>query len=280
MTAVLGIDAAWTKHNPSGFALIEKVGAHWRLRAAASNIEGFARDCGMEPANEAGLDFAIACAERALGGRLPELIAVDMPLSRNPIVGRRASDIGVSRRFGAAKCATHSPSAARPGKVSDQLHEDCKRRGYRLKTAASPQSPLTLAEIYPHPALLRLMAAKERVPYKVAKTTRYWPDASSEERLLRVRGELQKIARRLDEVIAGVLPLVDVEAPQTFSALKAAEDMIDAIVSAWIGTTILENAAEAFGDEDSAIWVPRETWAIVHRAEPPPETGDSRAAFA
>jgi predicted RNase H-like nuclease len=259
MAAVLGIDAAWTKHNPSGFALIEKVGAHWRLRVAAPNIEGFARGCGMELANEAGLDFAIACAEYALGGCLPDLIAVDMPLSRNPIVGRRASDRGVSSRFGAAKCATHSPSAERPGKVSDQLHEDCRRKGYRLKTATSPQSPLALAEIYPHPALLRLMDAKERVPYKVAKTTRYWPDASLDERLLRVRGELRKIARRLDEVIAGVLPHVDVEAPQTFSALKSVEDMIDAIVSAWIGTTVLENNAEAFGDEDSAIWVPRET---------------------
>ena len=264
MAAVLGIDAAWTKHNPSGFALIEQVGAHWRLRAVASDIEGFARACGLEPANKVGLDFAIVCAERALGGRLPDLIAVDMPLSRNPIVGRRASDIGVSLRFGAAKCATHSPSAARPGKVSDQLHEDCRRKGYRLKTATSPQSPLALAEIYPHPALLRLMAAERRVPYKVAKTTTYWPGASSEERLRCVRGELRKIARRLDEVIAGVLPHVDVEAPQTFGALKAAEDMIDAIVSAWIGTTILENAAEAFGDEDSAISVPKETWAIVH----------------
>jgi predicted RNase H-like nuclease len=264
MAAVLGIDAAWTKHNPSGFALIEQVGAYWRLRAAAPNIEGFARACGMEPADKAGLDFAIACAERALDGRLPDLIAVDMPLSRNPIVGRRASDLRVSSRFGAAKCATHSPSAQRPGKVSDQLHQECRRKGYRLKTAASPQSALALAEIYPHPALLRLMAAKERVPYKVAKTTRYWPDASLDERLRRVRGELRKIARRLDEVIAGVLLIVDVETAQTLSALKSTEDLIDAIVSAWIGTTILENTAEAFGDEDSAIWVPRETWAIVH----------------
>ena len=264
MAAVLGIDAAWTKHNPSGFALIEKVGAHWRLRAAAPNIEGFARACGVEVVEQAGLGFAIGCAQRALDGRLPDLIAVDMPLSRNPIVGRRASDLRVSSRFGAAKCATHSPSAQRPGKVSDQLHEDCRRKGYRLKTAMSPQSSLALAEIYPHPALLRLMAVKERVPYKVAKTTRYWPNASPDERLLRVRAELRKIARRLDEVIAGVLPIVDVEAPQTFSALKSAEDMIDAIVSAWIGTTILGDAAEAFGDEDLAIWAPRENWAIVH----------------
>ncbi|WP_158812591.1 DUF429 domain-containing protein [Methylocapsa sp. S129] len=264
MVAVLGIDAAWTRHNPSGFALIEKVGAHWRLGAAASNIQDFACASSLEAAKESGLDFAIVCAERMLGGRLPDLIAVDMPLSRHPITGRRASDIKVSSRFGAAKCATHSPSAVRPGKVSDQLHEHCKARGYRLKTLTSPAHPWTLAEIYPHPALLRLMAVPMRVKYKVAKTSIYWRGASPGERLSNVRGELRKIAQRLDEVVAGVLDTVDVERPATFSALKPVEDMIDAIVAAWVGTTILENAAEAFGDEDSAIWVPKETWANVH----------------
>jgi hypothetical protein len=33
--------------------------------------------------------------------------------------------------------------------------------------------------------------------------------------------------------------------------------MIDAIVSAWVGTMILEGAAEAIGDQDSAVWIPR-----------------------
>jgi hypothetical protein len=49
-----------------------------------------------------------------------------------------------------------------------------------------------------------------------------------------------------------------------FSALKPLEDTIDAIVAAWVGTTILENAAEPFGDEDSAIWIPKQTWTMVH----------------
>ncbi len=124
--------------------------------------------------------------------------------------------------------------------------------------------PLALAEVYPHPALLRLMAAKERVPYKVGNTTKYWPGVSVGERLARVRDELRKIARRLDEVIVGVLDKVDVERPQTLSALKPVEDTIDAIIAAWVGTTILKGAAEPFGDEDSAIWVPVQIWANIH----------------
>ncbi len=61
-----------------------------------------------------------------------------------------------------------------------------------------------------------------------------------------------------------MLAVVDVERPERLSALKAVEDTIDAIVAAWIGTTILEGTAEPFGDDDSAIWIPRETWAKVH----------------
>ncbi len=90
MASVLGIDAAWTEDNDSGIALIERIGATWRLRAAAPNIEGFARACGLETPAEAGVGFSVTCAERILGGRLPDLIAVDMPLSRKPITKRRA----------------------------------------------------------------------------------------------------------------------------------------------------------------------------------------------
>lgn len=263
MTAVLGIDAAWTERNPSGIALIERIGATWRLKVAASNLRDFARACDVAPPADAGVGFAVACAKRILDGRPPDLIAVDMPLSLQPITGRRLSDIGVSRRFGAAKCATHSPSWERPGKVSARFHEDCRVEGYRLKTLSSPVHPLTLAEVYPHPALLRLMVVEERVKYKVGKTTTYWRGASAKARLANVRGELQKIAQQLDSVVEGAAATIDVEAPSTFRALKPVEDTIDAIIAAWVGAAILEDAAEGFGDEISAIWIPRENWAMV-----------------
>jgi predicted RNase H-like nuclease len=262
MAAVLGVDAAWTEHNPSGYALIEKVGADWRLRAAAANLQDFAKACGLKAGERAPISFSIACAERLLG-EAPNLIAVDMPLSHAPITGRRPSDIGVSRRFGAAKCATHSPSAARPGKVSDRLHEDCKAKGYRLLTSYPSGLPRWLAEVYPHPALLRLMKADERVRYKVNKTGVYWREEKDpKRRLLLVKEILRSIVAALDDVVGGsrqsLTGQFDIERAEGFSALKPLEDTIDAIVSAWVGSTILENVAEAFGDETSAIWIPNE----------------------
>lgn len=40
-------------------------------------------------------------------------------------------------------------------------------------------------------------------------------------------------------------------------ALKAFEDMLDAVVCAWVGCCILDGRARSFGDGSSAIWVPR-----------------------
>jgi predicted RNase H-like nuclease len=268
MAAVLGIDAAWTEHNPSGFALVETEGAGWRLRAAAPNLQAFAEACGQRYIEGQGANLALSCVESALGGRLPDLIAVDMPLSRKPIVARRASDIGVSRRFGAQNCSTHSPSTDRPGKVSHRLHEDCKAMGYNLITSTSAQHARSLAEVYPHPALLRLMKADERVRYMVSKTKIYWRNETSQMRLSLVKETLSAITLALDAVIHGagheLHRQFSLGSIIGFSALKPFEDMLDAIICAWVGTTILENDAEPIGDEDSAIWIPKETWTKFH----------------
>jgi predicted RNase H-like nuclease len=267
VASVLGIDAAWTERNASGFALIARDDGRWRLRAAAPNLAAFVQACGSHGLEGQGASLALHGAESALG-HLPDLIAVDMPLSRKPIVGRRASDLAVSRRFGAQKCATHSPSAERPGRVSHRLHEDCKARGYALLTSGLAAPAPHLAEVYPHPALLRLMQADERLRYKVNKTRIYWRAKSSRERLALVKGELGRIIAELDKVVAGVEAELDrqfdLEGAEGFSALKPLEDTIDAIVCAWVGSAILAGAAEPFGDEDSAIWIPQPMWTMVH----------------
>jgi predicted RNase H-like nuclease len=257
MTAVLGVDAAWTAKNASGYALVENIGGAWRLIAAAPNGEEFSLRCGLSEKGQR-IAPALHAAKHVLKDRLPDLIAVDMPLSKKEITGRRASDLGVSKRFGAAKCATHSPSAERPGKISGPFRIACEAKGYELIVAAGPLPPLSLAEVYPHPALLRLTGARERVPYKVGKTKTYWPKASPEKRCAAVLDSLGNIVAALEAFIIGVKREVAprLEGTKGFAPLKPAEDMIDAIICAWIGATILEGAAEPIGDEDSAIWIP------------------------
>ncbi|MFZ0204799.1 MAG: DUF429 domain-containing protein, partial [Roseiarcus sp.] len=139
MRTVLGIDAAWAGTQPSGVALAEETERGWRLKAAASSYARFEALAALAPETPAqrGMKpdaIALLATCRHLTGREPDLIAVDMPLSRLPITGRRKSDNLVSSFYGARKCGTHSPSEQRPGPVSDGLRSALEERGYVLWT--------------------------------------------------------------------------------------------------------------------------------------------------
>ncbi|MBB6164706.1 putative RNase H-like nuclease [Rhizobium wenxiniae] len=189
MKTVLGIDAAWTSQEPSGVALVLNDAKAWRLLKVASSYEAFlseasaptARHCGSIPDPHALLakSFAIAQAPVTIG-------AIDMPLSTAPIIGRRASDNMISSVYGARHSGTHTRSALRPGKVSDELTAGFKQEGYPLLTS-EVRLP-GLIEVYPHPALIELSAATRRLPYKHSKSRKYWPDDGPPSEALRNLG--------------------------------------------------------------------------------------------
>lgn len=261
---VLGIDAAWTAGQPSGVALVASGdGRAWRCVAVAPSYASFeamgrgetvdwsAVPRGSEPTAE-GL---LAAVER-LAGRRPDVIAVDMPLSRRPIVARRAADALVSHRFGARGCSTHSPSATRPGALSDRLRMDLERRGVPLVTGGT--SCPALIEVYPHIALLRLCEASMRLEYKVSKARKYWKNTSVPQRIERLLAVWAGIVGALEQALGG-LPLVlpRPEEVRSLSALKRHEDALDALVCAYVGVLYATGQAEAFGDDDAVIWGPR-----------------------
>lgn len=270
MRSVLGIDAAWTASQPSGLALVEQARGGWTLRAIGASYAHFhasaldprpdiARPVGSRPDAE-----ALLATCRALTGRTPDLVAIDMPLSRGQILGRRVSDIKVSKRYGARKCATHSPSAQRPGLISDKLRMEFEACGYSLRTAfgGSARAVETpgLIEVYPHPALVELTGAAERLPYKLSKIGKYWrtePGLTPPQRRERLFTQWRLIAAALEERIEGVSRhLPEIAEGASGLELKAHEDALDAIVCAWVGVCALEGVADAFGDADSAIWIP------------------------
>lgn len=178
-----------------------------------------------------------------------------MPLALTPITGRRASDKTVSSVYGARKCATHSPSAERPGPISDKLRADFESLGYSLLTGAV--STPGLAEVYPHPALVELAGASERLMYKASRARLYWPHLSPVQRRKQLIIVWAQIAALLEPQVRGVAKLLPQVTPYSPGiALKAYEDTLDAVICAWIGIRILEGRALAYGDADSAIWVP------------------------
>jgi predicted RNase H-like nuclease len=111
--------------------------------------------------------------------------------------------------------------------------------------------------VYPHPALVELARAPQRLPYKLTKVRKYWPTATPSERRTRLLREWQRILDLLEKEIQGVcaaLPLPSTSA--TALELKGYEDALDAVICAWVGICALDGRAKPHGDEHSAIWIP------------------------
>ncbi len=137
MRSILGIDAAWTAGQPSGCALVDETETGWRLVVCAASYEQFVAHETERPADlqargsvPDATSLIDACA-RANGQR-PDLVAIDMPMALVPITSRRASDQAVSRHYGSRGSGTHTPSAARPGLISDAIRSEFASVGYPL----------------------------------------------------------------------------------------------------------------------------------------------------
>ena len=170
-SCVLGIDAAWTAHQPSGIALVQSTATGWSCLAVAPSYAAFiaqASGQAWDPEQKATGSrpdpVALLQTTQQLAGAEVSCVSVDMPLSTTPITSRRVADTAISSRFGPRGCAVHSPSAERPGAIADQLRADFAALGVTLHTNGNEQSAPALIECYPHVALLALLQRNYRVP--------------------------------------------------------------------------------------------------------------------
>lgn len=262
MHAVLGIDAAWTVTAPSGVALLVGEPGAWRCARIAPSLGAFVRGDGAAAierpsrgADGARMVDLLATACELAGTALVSVLAVDMPLSRTSISGRRVADSCVSRQYGARGCAVHSPTSTRPGALSFRFRDDAQACGLPLITAGPVRVP-AMIEVYPHVTLLDLLAASYRVPYKVARARRYWPERSSAERKDALLGAWREIEAALEARVGSLPDRVELSADASWASMKACEDALDGLVCAWTAALFLEGRAVALGDDDAAIWVP------------------------
>jgi predicted RNase H-like nuclease len=264
LRAVLGIEAAWTSTQPTGVAAAVETEAGWRLVGVAASYEQFLtlanglppiaeRPCGSVP-EAAGLIEA----GRKICGRPIDLVRIDMPMARHPIIGRRPSDQTVSKAYGAKGAATHSPSAQRPGEISDALRLAFEDEGYPLRTLDPKSAPAkALVEVYPHPALIETLKVPRRLEYKAAKAGKYWPTLGLAARHNNLREVWRLIVDALGQRIEGVhAALRRPEVNERGWRLKAYEDELDAVICAHVAIACLDGKARGCGDADSAIWIP------------------------
>jgi predicted RNase H-like nuclease len=140
-----------------------------------------------------------------------------------------------------------------------------KMAGYPLRTRVA--QPPGIIEVYPHPALIELTGAEQRLPYKTSKARSYWEWASPAQRRDLLCWEWSGIVNLLQREIAGVeaaLPLPGQRARA--NELKAYEDTLDAVICAWIAVCALDGRVISLGDESSAI-IPRRSGALLDHAD-------------
>jgi len=257
--AVLGIDAAWTDKNPSGVALAVELNGQWCLIRAEASAAEFVMAAGatatVQLQTQTGLDAAaLLSAAEQFCGIAPDIIAIDMPLSRKIIASRRSADDAVSRKYGGRKCGTHSPNSSRPGKVGERMQRAFENAGYEL-CVTEIRTP-GLIEVYPHPALLEMIGAEERLKYKVGKRWSYWPHDDPPSRRAKLMDVWAGIGAALERQIAGTEERLGEAFGFSVRELKAREDLIDAIVCCAVAVCALEGNAMPHGDNDAAIWIP------------------------
>ncbi|MEA2690798.1 MAG: hypothetical protein QOJ16_185 [Acidobacteriota bacterium] len=268
MTAILAIDAAWTKTEPSGVALVASSGDEWRCIAVAPSYAAFLVLASGTCVNWAQSRFPgsppdipnLLEAARSLASAPVDLVTIDMPIATTPFSTRRAADDAISKMFGGRWCSAHTPSSIRPGPLGEALSAAFADAGFPIATTAT-EPPLLkrLIEVYPHPALLALLDRPSRVPYKVSKAGRYWKDSNKAQRISQLLEEFQNIYNALVKIFGPLaLPLPAADSVSSLGVLKRYEDALDALVCAWVGVLYMQGAAVALGDDNAAIWCPKD----------------------
>lgn len=274
---VLGVDAAWTIAGPSGIALAAISAGHApRLLRVARTFGEFtsdrisdASDWLSTPCPGGPLDINhLLAAINTYTGSLPSVIVLDIPLSPLPISGRRLADNAISAKYAKQWAGTHTPSKERPGPVSAVLYRQLSDAGYSWVDAYGPghsgEGIRCFIETYPHPVIVEMLGLEKRLRYKVAKRQRYWPNLTPDQRWRSVASELDHLRGALASRIHGLadripeaLVLLDAVCAGRAPVLKGLEDALDAVVCAYTGCEFLAGRTVAYGDQYSAIWVPR-----------------------
>ncbi len=147
---ILGVDLAWGERNPDGLCVLR-----WESGAVRMEFSG------LTHGDAALLDWV---GKEAGAGSV--LVAMDAPIVLPNSTGMRPVDRLTHRYFAHQKCGCYPANQAlcpRPGRIGQAL----RAAGFDLGW----QSPRSAAEVYPHPALVRWLGLKERIPYKKGPLT-------------------------------------------------------------------------------------------------------------
>lgn len=219
---LIGLDLAWTPHNPTGAAIIRGDARGGELLGSAllgdlDAIEGYV--ISAAPDGE------------------PAIVAVDAPLWVPNATGRRPGEAELAKVFARHQAGAHPANrgiaAFRQGVRGELLVQRLARHGFAHRPEVEARAPARqVIEVYPHAAMVALFGLARTLKYK-AKAGR-----GMGERLAAwaaYQGHLRALAQA-DPPLHGQEELAgrDVAALRG-RALKDYEDQVDAVICAYIG---------------------------------------------
>jgi predicted RNase H-like nuclease len=219
---IVGIDLAWGENKSDGVCFIR-----YRRASREAWVDGFAY-----PQGDDALMVAIA---EVLPQANPAFLAIDAPIVCPNLSGARPVDVQMSRLFHREHAGCHSANATRsprPPRILSRLMSEGFSAGWdfaaaRRESVAKSLSPLRLvAEVYPHPAMVRLLRLSRIVKYKKG-------------RIAERHSEFARLQGLLVGLLAAEFPYLELD-DETRSLLaspwsKGAEDRLDAFFCAIIG---------------------------------------------
>ncbi len=208
-------------------------------------------------------DFRVVLDGLRDKGIKPRAIALDLPLSKDIITGRRPADREVSKAYGSKGAAAYPPTKNRPGRISEDTFSALQKIGYQFAGAnVSPGQTPVFLETYPHPAIIELLDLPYRLQYKVSKRRKYWREETPLRRWELLLDSFEKLWKGLKKQLTGLEGVLPKPAGLSRANYRGApykgyEDALDALVCAWVALQFLKKDCIGYGDKTSCIWIPR-----------------------
>lgn len=225
---LFGVDLAWGDRNPDGLARLDfpdgALSPPVSIEVSLVRGENFLLDALVETADT-----------------VPVFVAVDAPTIGPNETGSRPVDRECSRLFRREEAGCHPVNRGlcqRPFRIAEAL----AKRGFALSSDLS-RGPRLLAEVYPHPAMIRFFGIPKTIKYKRGPVQHRRREFSRYQDLTK-----QLLARHFLEP-AGQ-PIIDELLSAPWS--KGVEDRLDALFCGLIGWWHLRHLgtqSETLGDE-------------------------------
>jgi len=208
-TLIIGVDLAWGDKKSDGVCFLE-------ASRSGACVRGFGYPQGD--------DELIGCLQSALDSSEEVFITIDAPIICPNRTGTRPVDRLTHRMFHREHAACHpanSTKCPRPARVLRKLHVLGVKPGWELERHSK-----IAAEVYPHPAMVRLFKLKRIVKYKKG-------------RVMHRRQEFRRLQNLIRKCVREQFPFLtlDDESQKLLreSWTKPVEDRTDALFCALIG---------------------------------------------